>query len=131
MKPKVAIAMGLFALAGFITYLNWGSAEELPDEDLAGVPTPYKCTACDKRVDLKDAEYLDRLSAVDNAEPLICDSCAERKVHRLYICVKCSTEYFGADVPGSPGQCPKCMTKRNFDVGPAVEEQKKPRALSF
>ncbi len=130
MKPKLVIAIVLFAAAGLIAFLNSGNAEELPDET-PGIATPFQCINCNKRVDLKDPAFFAALEAVGNEMPLNCDGCSKRDVYRLFFCIKCDTGFFGTEAPGGPGKCPKCNPKIVGDDMPVTEGRKRPKALSF
>ena len=37
--------------------------------------------------------------------------CKQRQAHQAAVCPKCKTVYFGRDVPGETGLCPKCSNE--------------------
>lgn len=40
--------------------------------------------------------------------PAICPKCGQQMAHRCQKCPDCGTVFFGPEVPGSTGACPKC-----------------------
>ena len=130
MNPKLIVALVIFAAAVLIFFLNSGDAEELP-ESTPSIATPYKCAGCDSKVELSDDQYFAKREEVGGEPPFICSACTKQQLYRLYTCTFCSTEFFGAEVPGGTGQCPKCNPPVDDYVAPEVEERKERRVLSY
>lgn len=130
MNPKLIVALVIFAAAVLIFFLNSGDAEELPDET-PSFATPYKCVSCEVRVDLKDSEYFAKMEEVGGEAPYMCDACSKRELYRLYVCYVCQTEFFGTEVPGQLGKCPKCNPPPAEYVETQYEKEKRERVLSF
>ena len=105
-RTKIAIAIGLFAVAGLVTWLTRGTDDAAPPDDAS--TTAWRCADCDKRVELTIADYMAAMAKADNAVPLYCSACAEKQVYQVALCPVCSTEYFGREVPGHSGVCPIC-----------------------
>ncbi len=131
MNPKLIVALVIFAAAVLIFFLNSGDAEELPDST-PSIATPYKCAGCDNKVELSDDQYFAKREEVGGEPPFICSACSKQQLYRLYICSFCSTEFFGAEVPGGAAGCPKCNPPQEEYVAPSGEEkQKRRRVRSF
>lgn len=115
----IIIVLGLGG-AGLMFFMNMKKEEPIPDTPES--KSLWMCNACQKTVEwTTKQEYENSGSA---APPLFCPSCKARELYRAQKCEQCGTVFFGADVPGSSGVCPKCHP----DVKPAPppeEEEKK------
>lgn len=105
---KIVIAVVALGAAVTITILFSGSGEDsqlVADE----TKTLWMCAGCSQTADLtiKEVETMTREAGPD-APPLNCPHCKEKKFYRAKRCEVCATVYFGAEVPGSTGVCPKC-----------------------
>jgi hypothetical protein len=120
LKPAIVVCC---AIATLIVVLTQFGSSELAQE--AQYPTAWMCSVCKHRFDLTGSEAAAAMQDT-GMPPVLCPSCRERKAYQLNSCMKCATVYFGGEVPGSTGKCPKCFpeakgetTVHTFD-GPIV-----------
>ena len=117
---KIGIIVACLAAAVAITFL-FGGEEAIP-EAMEGT-THWKCTACDHEFELKDSQLFKEQERANSPSPLYCPKCSELKAYQPMACYTCNTLFFGPEVPGASGQCPKC---RPDAVPPAEYETNNP-----
>lgn len=129
-KLKLGIIAGALVSAVTITFL-YSAEGSLPDTDES--KTLWKCTACQKTFELTAREAA-RAQHKAGGVPIACRYCDEVKAYQVMACPKCGTLFFGSEVPGHDGHCPKCraaakrrakksFAKPNVEDEPAAEPQ--------
>lgn len=119
---KIVTAVVLFVVAGVIFFFNSGEKAEIPQD--ADTMTAWKCAECGKRVDLSATQVNEMMIQVGNVVPIICPACSKQHLYQIAVCPVCSTEFFGAEVPGHSGRCPKCSPELEMpDEGPTTERR--------
>lgn len=112
---KIGIIVASLGAAVAITWLYGDDQPRLPDTDASN--TLWKCTACEREFALT-AHQAGLAQAQAHGVPIECVHCRKVKAYQLMACLKCNTRFFGSEVPGESGQCPKC----NPDAEPWLPE---------
>ena len=132
-KLKVGIIVVCLAVAVTVTLVFSPTEEPIPDTDES--QTQWMCRACSHVFMLTAREHAaETARGPEPSPPLYCPKCGKKEAYRAAKCSKCGTVYFGAQVPGATGACPKCYPRRSppreepeEDTGPA-RRKKRPKS---
>ena len=113
---KIGFVVIAFALAVAITLMRSDGDETLPDTDDS--KTLWKCTACEHQFEMTAREVAHAKEKA-KGDAVHCPKCQQVKAYQLMACYTCQTLFFGTEVPGSTGECPKCRP----DAEPWIEPE--------
>jgi hypothetical protein len=104
-RVKIAIIVVGFPLAALILWRCY------PREVVPNTPetkTLWRCTDkdCSHEFELTAKQVMD--ATMQGPPPIDCPKCKQKKAFSCQRCEKCGTVYFGVEVPGATGRCPKC-----------------------
>ncbi|MBN2562775.1 MAG: hypothetical protein JXQ75_17770 [Phycisphaerae bacterium] len=104
---KVAIVVVALAAAAVIAW-HYGSGDrDIPDDE--GTKTLWMCSECKHVFEMTAREVSEaRDRGPKPWPPAICPACGEQKSYLAQKCPQCGTVYFGSEVEGGTGACPKC-----------------------
>lgn len=108
MKLRISILASVACAVGLALVLRGGLADPLAAGDDSH--TQWLCKACAHDFLLtarQVAQQADRDPV--HWSPLNCPQCRQKQAYLALVCHKCQTIYFGRDVPGESGECPKCL----------------------
>lgn len=114
---KIGIIVAALGLAAVITYLTHG--DQPIADDLSSEKSVWMCSECKTITKLSEREVESECRKLKDSPPLICEKCTLQKLYQVITCPVCETYFFGAEVPGSPGECPKCKP----DAVPPPEQE--------
>jgi hypothetical protein len=114
---KIGIIVAALGAAIIIT-LFFGGEEPPPDD--ASTNTLWKCVECEHSFSLTARELDKEYERTTGTIPLYCPKCSKKTVYQPMACLRCNTLFFGPEVPGVPGVCPKC--KPEEQPSPLIEE---------
>ncbi len=103
---KIGVAVVLLAAALAITLFVGDGAEPLADTAESSVK--WRCTGCEHTFDLSALKSAEAQRRAQGTAPIHCAKCDEKTAYQVIGCSDCGTLFFGSEVPGSTGQCPKC-----------------------
>lgn len=110
--------------AAFAIFLFGDEGQVPPDTDES--KTVWQCTACEHRVEWTALQVQQEYGKAEGV-PFICPNCKETAVYQLMACLTCRTLFFGSEVPGETGQCPKCRPDAELPIPPVeVQEDDEP-----
>ncbi|HKQ48127.1 MAG TPA: hypothetical protein VJZ71_08675 [Phycisphaerae bacterium] len=107
MKLRISILVVVACGVGLALFLQGGQADPLSAGDDSH--TQWLCKSCAHDFLLtarQVAQQADR--DPQHWAPLKCPQCRQKQAYLAMVCPQCRTIYFGRDVPGESGQCPKC-----------------------
>lgn len=114
---KVGIIGASLCAAVAITFF-FGGSEVIPDDP--STETLWQCVKCEHSFKLTLPQLTKELSKVGDQPPIFCPKCNQREAWQPMACFRCSTLFFGPEVPGVPGICPKCPI--DDQPAPIIEE---------
>lgn len=133
---KLRIGMSLFVL--FTALAVWIYADEPAEKnnpaDADASRTQWLCKSCSHAFRLTAHEVESAAPSRESWPPLACPKCRANEAYLALCCSKCSMVYFGLDMPGGAGECPRCAVAQTeadekqpaeilFNAEPASEEQ--------
>lgn len=124
---SIKIAIIILALSGsvIVYFITRSGADPIPDTEESA--TEWMCRDCRHVFSLTAREAADEYARAEGRPPLFCPACGEKKAYRVATCPNCGTKYFGFDVPGETGACPKCFPDEPYYVPvPPLDEPTKP-----
>lgn len=107
MKLRISILVVVACAVGLTLVLQGGLADPLSAGDDSH--TQWLCKSCAHDFLLtarQVAQQADR--DPQHWAPLSCPQCRQKQAYLAMVCPQCRTIYFGRDVPGESGHCPKC-----------------------
>jgi len=104
---KLAIAVVLFAIAAVLAVRNLRGGHGVPDTPESR--TQWMCSAClhPFQMTAREAEEAARRGPPP-WPPAFCPQCRAKKAYVAMRCPNCGTFFFGPEVEGYTGECPKC-----------------------
>ena len=132
---KLGIIVAALGLAGIMFWRTSSSADDLPDTEES--QTRWMCSDPNCGFDflLTASECQEAEQRAGGTSPLYCQKCDKKLAYRAATCLACDTPYFGQDVPGSSGLCPKCKpnapipTPRQTIRAPGPGQEAAPEAI--
>lgn len=113
MKLRLGIAVVLICAVGLAFAFQAGKADSPAGGDKT--QTQWLCKACDHSFLLTARQVAKRADSDPRRwAPLDCPQCGKKQAYLAMICPKCQTVYFGRDVEGATGQCPRCAPAAGF-----------------
>jgi len=103
---KLAVAIVVLVAAGAIYHFRSVESPPAETEDSAML---WCCRECHHSYKLTPSQTKVEAAKAGSEFPLICPKCGKKEAYRALICEYCETMYFGNEVPGSTGACPKCF----------------------
>jgi len=123
MKLKLGIVVVIACAVALAFVFQGGLADPLAAGDDS--QTQWMCKSCSHCFLLTARQVAQRADRDPRRwAPLDCPQCGRKQAYLALACPKCQTIYFGQDVPGELGQCPRCATGRRM----AVAEEDRPSA---
>jgi hypothetical protein len=115
MKFKIGIITVIACALALVLFFQGGRAN--PVGGGADTRTQWLCKSCTHNFLLTAKEVAQRADPDPRHwAPLVCPECKQKQAYQALVCPKCKTIYFGSDVPGETGQCPKCSKGRRLSV---------------
>lgn len=110
-KFKIALATVMLAIAIALLWgsLSYDAGAVLPDDD--STKTLWMCSLpeCGQSFFLTARQAQQAMEKGPQPwPPAICPQCKNQKAYQAQQCPDCGTKYFGSEVPGYTGACPKC-----------------------
>ncbi len=105
-QAKIAIIVVALSGSALIYFITRSGADPIPDTPESA--TGWMCQECEHVFSLTAMAAGEEYRRAGGQPPLFCPACNEKQAYRAATCSTCGTKYFGFEVPGQPGVCPKC-----------------------
>jgi len=104
---KIGVIVAAMGTAALLFMFRSNAVEPVPDTPETAVQ--YKCRVCQNVFDLTPTKIQAEVEKAGQDAPLFCQGCNAKEAYRVSTCDKCGEQFFGPEVPGSTGACPKCF----------------------
>ena len=128
---KIGIAVVLFLAAAVIFWRYTIRPDQIPDAEEARATWMCSDDDCHHAFEMTIAEEAEaqKLAGGQPWPPAVCRKCGKRTAYHAQKCPECGTMYFGPEVEGWTGACPKCYPdeKPPEEYYPVEEGEEAPR----